>query len=73
MSDATGLARWTTPFKICTPGGTGINNMCYGDNALQLNTIGEDNIAIGDSALYSNTQGNYNLAFGSNALYSNTT
>jgi hypothetical protein len=62
QSDASGIARWTTPYKVCTPTGVGTDNMCYGDNALQNNTTGDNNIAIGDSALMSNTTGDYNTA-----------
>ncbi len=29
--------------------------MCYGDNALQINTTGDDNTAIGDDTLANNT------------------
>jgi hypothetical protein len=71
-SDGNWLVRWTTPYKICTPGGTGVDNICYGDNALQQNTTGDNNVALGDDALYANTIWWHNIALGRQTLYSNT-
>jgi hypothetical protein len=71
-SDANGLASWTTPTRICTPGGSlTLGNVCYGENALQLNTTWYNNTAIGDSALRNNTIWGINFAAGQWALRNN--
>jgi trimeric autotransporter adhesin len=72
-TNGSGFAVWTTPTKICTPGGTGTGNMCYGDFALQKNTTGIGNIALGDSALRNNTTASYNTAIWFATLSGNTT
>ena len=48
-------------------------NCAFGNNALQLNTLGQYNSAIGTRSMESNTTGSQNIALGHRTLGSNTT
>ena len=51
--------------------GYGITNTAFGEQAMHMNTEGEQNTAAGWGAMYSNSAGCNNVAFGVQALYSN--
>jgi len=51
--------------------GTGLENIAYGDGALQSNTTGSSNTASGVGALFNNTTGFGNTAMSNNALSQN--
>ena len=73
LSDATGLASWSSVPMPCVPGGSGTNNICYGIGSLTGNTTGSNNAAFGTNTLRNNTTGSDNSAFGYQSLYSLTT
>ena len=52
-------------------GGSGLNNVVIGNQAMQYNVTGHDNVAIGYRALWSNVNGSYNFALGATALSKN--
>lgn len=59
--------------KLVCNGGSYINTVAIGHNALSSNTSSSGNTAVGRGALSKNTSGNYNTAIGYSALASTTT
>lgn len=59
--------------RVGRGGGDLITNTVVGNNALTLNTTGNNNIAVGTSALSANTTGIHNNALGVSALQNNLT